>query len=146
MALLVNSPHVFLRDALEVVPLFDESKIPLSHFIEGCYEAKAILPQSAANENLAWLLRSKVSGEARKCIFESTYNTKEELIDKIEEYMPLQKMLKSAVWIAFNELFPYDALLYVTLLFILEYITCFWSTVENYININIYLQVWNESL
>ena len=56
-----NSQQVSLRDALEVVPL--------SHFIEGCMEARAMLPTPAAQENLARLLRGKLSGEARKCIF-----------------------------------------------------------------------------
>ena len=58
-----NSPQVSLRDALEVVPLFDECNIPSSNFIEGRYEAKAMLPTLAAQENLARLLRSKLSGE-----------------------------------------------------------------------------------
>ena len=34
---LSNSQLVSLRDALEVVPIFDGSNIPLSHFIEGCF-------------------------------------------------------------------------------------------------------------
>ena len=46
---------ISLRDAIEVVPLFDESNIPLSHSIEGCYEAKAMLPTRAAQDNLARL-------------------------------------------------------------------------------------------
>ena len=37
-----NSQQVSLRDALEVVPIFDGSNIPLSHFIERYYEAKAL--------------------------------------------------------------------------------------------------------
>ena len=64
-----NSQQVSLRDALEVVPLFDGSNLPLSHFFEGCMEAKAMLPTPAAQENLARLLRGKLSGEARKCIY-----------------------------------------------------------------------------
>ena len=58
---LPNSQQVSLRNALEVVPLFDASNIPLSNFIEGRYEAKAMLPAPAAQENLARLLRSKLS-------------------------------------------------------------------------------------
>ena len=38
-----NSQQVSLRDALEMVPLFDGSKLPLSHFIESCIEARAML-------------------------------------------------------------------------------------------------------
>ena len=48
---LPNGQQVSLRDALEVVPLFDRSNIPLSHFIEGCYEAKAMLPTPSAQDN-----------------------------------------------------------------------------------------------
>ena len=59
---LPNNQQVSLRDALEVVPLFDGSNILLSHFIEGCYEAKAMLPTPAAQEILGRLLRSKLSG------------------------------------------------------------------------------------
>ena len=48
---LPNSQQVSLRNALEVVPLFDKNNISLSHFIERCYEAQAMLPSSAAQEN-----------------------------------------------------------------------------------------------
>ena len=76
-----NSQQVSLRAALEVVPLFDGSNVPLSHFIEGCMEAKAMLLTPADQENLPRLLRGKLSGEARKCIFGSTDATIEELIE-----------------------------------------------------------------
>ena len=56
-----NSQQVSLRDALGVVPLFDGSNLPLSHFIEGCMEAKVMPPTPAAHENLARLLRGKLS-------------------------------------------------------------------------------------
>ena len=49
MAIVIpNSQQVSLRDALEVVPLFDESNAPLSHFIQSCMEAKAMLPTPAS--------------------------------------------------------------------------------------------------
>ena len=73
-----NSQQVSLSDALKVVPLFDGSNVPLSQFIKGSMEAKAMLPIPAAQENLARLSRGKLSGEARKCIFRSTYATREE--------------------------------------------------------------------
>ena len=88
-----NSQQVSLRDALEEVLLFDGSNIPLSHFIEGCTTAKAMLPTPAAQENFARLLRGKLSGEARKCIFGSTYATIEELIEKLRIiYAPAKSM------------------------------------------------------
>ena len=80
-----NSQQVSLREALEVVPLFDGNNLPLSHFIEGCMEVKAMLPTPAAQENLARLLRVNLSGEAIKCIFGSNHATIEELIKKIEK-------------------------------------------------------------
>ena len=75
---ILSSQQVSLRDTLEVVPLFDGSNLPLLHFIEGCREAKEMLPTPAAQENLARLLRGKLSGKARKCILGSTYATIEE--------------------------------------------------------------------
>ena len=53
---LPNTQQVSLCDALEVVSLFDGSNIPLSHFIEECYEVKAILPAPAAQKNSVRLL------------------------------------------------------------------------------------------
>ena len=56
-------------------------------------EAKAMLPTPAAQENLAHLLRGKLSGEARKCIFGSTYATIEELIEKLKRvYAPAKSV------------------------------------------------------
>ena len=90
---LPNNQQVSLRYALALVPLFHGSNIPLSDFIEGCYEAKAMLPTPAAQENLARLLRSKLSGEARKCIFGSTYNNIEKLIEKVKRvYAPARSV------------------------------------------------------
>ena len=90
---LPDSQQVYLRDSLEVVPLFDVSNTPLSHFIEECYEAKAMLPTPAAQENLAQFLRSNLSGEARKYIFGSTYNNIEELIKKLQTvYAPAKSV------------------------------------------------------
>ena len=56
-------------------------------------ETKAMLPTPAAQEKLALLLRSKLSVEARKCIFGSTYATIEELIEKLERvYSPAKSV------------------------------------------------------
>ena len=92
---LPNNQQVSLRDAIEVVSLFHGSNIPLSHFIEGCYEAKAMLPKPAGQENPARLLRSKLSGEARKCIFGSTYNNVDKLIEKLKRvYAPAESVYR----------------------------------------------------
>ena len=90
---LPNSQQVKLRDALKIVPLFDGSNISLSYFIKECYEAKAMLPTPAAQENLGRLLRSKLSGVAKKCIFGSTYNDIEKLIEKLKRiYAPAKSV------------------------------------------------------
>ena len=90
---LPNNQQVSLRDALEVVPMFDGNNIPFSHFFEGCLEAKAMLPVGAAQENLARLLRGKLSGEARKCIYCSSYATIEELIERLKKiYAPAKSV------------------------------------------------------
>ena len=88
-----NSQHLSLRDGLEVAPFFDGSNVPFSHFIEGCMEEKAMRPTAAAQENLARLLRGKLSGDARKCIFGSTYATIEELMEKLKRvYTPAKSV------------------------------------------------------
>lgn len=45
-----SSQVISLRDAVEVVPLFSGRNIPLGQFIEGCEEARLMLPP---NLNLA---------------------------------------------------------------------------------------------
>ena len=56
-------------------------------------ELKAMLPTPAAQENLTRLLRGKLSGEARKCIFGSTHATIEELIEKLKRvYAPAKSV------------------------------------------------------
>ena len=66
---MINLPtnqQVSLRDVLEIVPYFDgSSKVPLTLFIEACKEAKEMVPNAEAN--LVRLLRSKLTGEARRC-------------------------------------------------------------------------------
>ena len=42
---------VSLRDALEVVPIFTGDNISLDQFIEGCREAKDMLPAGTESNN-----------------------------------------------------------------------------------------------
>ena len=57
-----------LKDALTVVPEYNGENIPLSVFLEGCDEAKEMITNE--NEaNLVKLIRSKLTGEARKAIY-----------------------------------------------------------------------------
>ena len=83
---MMNSPtnqQVSLRDALEIVPYSDgSSKVPLTIFIEACREAKEMVLNAKAN--LVKLLRSKLIGEARRCIIGNYYNNLEDLISKLK--------------------------------------------------------------
>ena len=51
-----------MRDALEVVPIF----------IEGCREAKDMLP-AGTESNLTKLIKAQVKGGARKCVTGGQY-------------------------------------------------------------------------
>ena len=80
---LPTNQQVSLRDALEIVPYFDgSSKVPLTIFIEACKEAKKIV--SNAEANLVKLLRSKLTGEARRCIIGNYHNNLEDFISKLK--------------------------------------------------------------
>ena len=89
-----NNQQVSLRDALEIVPQFDGKNMPLSVFIEGCVEAKSMLPNDlTVEENLTKLIRSEISGEARKSIQGNSYNTIEALIQRLKNiYSPTKSV------------------------------------------------------
>ena len=83
MTNLPTNQQVSIRDALAIVPYFDgSSKIPLTIFIEACKEAKEIVLNAEAN--LVTLLRSKLTGEARRCIIGNDYNNLEDFISKLK--------------------------------------------------------------
>ena len=72
-----------LKDALTVVPEFNGNNIPLSVFLEGCDEAKEMI--AIENEaNLTKLIRSRLTGEARKAIYGQVFATIEQLKDFIK--------------------------------------------------------------
>ena len=63
--------------------LFNGENVPLSVFLEGCDEAKEMV--NTENEaNLAKLIRSKLTGEARKAIYGQALATIEQLKDFIK--------------------------------------------------------------
>lgn len=73
---------VTLKDALRVIPEFDGSNIPLSEFLEGCDEARAMI--NAVDEpNLVKLVRSKLLGEARSAIYGQFFST----LDALKGYI-----------------------------------------------------------
>lgn len=87
---LPNNQQVSLRDALELVPVFDGKNIPVVSFIEGCHEAKLMLPDSSqVEENLVKLIRGKLIGEVRKSISGNIFKTILELEAHLKKiYLP----------------------------------------------------------
>ena len=86
----VQPQVVSLRDAISVIPEFNGKNIPLCQFLEGCDEAKEMIgPESEAN--LARLVRSKITGEARQAISGQTFNTINSIKDFLKKiYAPAQ--------------------------------------------------------
>lgn len=62
-----HNPFATLKYAVEAVPFFDGKNIPLNYFIEGCEEAKGMLP-AEAEPQFAKILRTRIVGEARRTI------------------------------------------------------------------------------
>ncbi|XP_043476360.1 GATA zinc finger domain-containing protein 14-like [Leptopilina heterotoma] len=91
---LPNNQQVSLRDALETIPMFDGKNIPLSIFIESCLEAKSMLPDNAqVQTNLVKLIRSLISGEARRIIIGNNFNTVEQLTERLKQiYAPAKSV------------------------------------------------------
>ena len=81
---------VSLRDALEVVPIFAGDNISLDQFIEGCREAKDMLP-AGTESNLTKLIKTKVKGKARKCVSGGQYRSVEDKIDSLKRVYSLNK-------------------------------------------------------
>ena len=72
-----------LKDVLTVVPEFNGENIPLSVFLKGCEEAKEMITDE--NEpHLVKIIRSKLTGEARKAIYGQAFATIGELKDVIK--------------------------------------------------------------
>ena len=62
-----SNPFATLKYAIEAVPFFDGQNIPLNYFIEGCEEAKSMLPPEAESQ-FTKILRTRIVGEARRTI------------------------------------------------------------------------------
>lgn len=65
-----QNPLATLKYAVEAVLFFDGSNTSLSYFIEGCEEAKSMLPVEAveAEAQLTKVIRTRIVGEARRTI------------------------------------------------------------------------------
>lgn len=77
-----NNPFATLKYAVEAVPFFDGKNIPLNYFIEGCEEAKSMLP-SEAESQFTKILRTRIVGEARRTIRDQDFDT----VAKLTKYL-----------------------------------------------------------
>lgn len=87
---LMSYQYVSIKDALEAIPMYDGHNIPLSHFIEGCEEARDMLPP-AAEDSLSRIVRNKLKGDARRAICGLQFNKIGELIEYLKMlYAPVE--------------------------------------------------------
>lgn len=80
----VNPGHyISIKDAVSIIPEFDGTNIPVSHFTDECEEAKAMV-DVAALPNLVKLARTRLRGDAKRAIQGQTFENMEELVDLIK--------------------------------------------------------------
>lgn len=87
-----SSQVISLRDAVEVVPLFSGRNIPLGQFIEGCEEARLMLPPESES-SLAKLICTRLTGEARRSSYGQRFNNVNDVITFFEEIYAPSKTL-----------------------------------------------------
>ena len=56
-----------LKYAVEAIPFFDGKNIPLNYFIEGCEEAKSMLPDEAESQ-FTKIIMTRIVSKARRTI------------------------------------------------------------------------------
>ena len=78
------NPFAALKYAVEAVPFFDGQNIPLTYFIEGCEEAKAMLPDEAELQ-FTKVIRTRIVGEARRTIQDQNFDSVAQLTKYLEQ-------------------------------------------------------------
>ena len=76
------NPFATLKYAVDAVPFFDGNNIPLNYFIEGCEEAKSMLPKEAEAQ-FTKILRTRIVGEARRTIRDQDFDK----VSKLTAYL-----------------------------------------------------------
>lgn len=79
-----HNPFATLKYAVEAVPFFDGQNIPLTYFIEGCEEAKAMLSDEVESQ-FTKIIRTRIVGEARHTIQDKNFNNVAELTKYLEQ-------------------------------------------------------------
>jgi len=72
-----------LKYTVEAVPFFDGQNIPLTYFIEGCEEAKAMLPEKVELQFIK--IRTRIVGEARRTIQDQDFDSVAQLTKYLEQ-------------------------------------------------------------
>jgi len=78
------NPFATLKYAVETVPFFDGQNIPLTYFIEGCEEAKAMLSEEAEPQ-FTKIIRTRIVGEAHRTIQDQDFNSVAQLTKYLEQ-------------------------------------------------------------
>lgn len=87
---MTTNPFATLKYAVEAVPFFDGSNIPLSYFIEGCEEAKSMLPAEVELQ-FTKIIRTRIMGEARRTIQGQNFDTVAQLTTYLKQiYGPVK--------------------------------------------------------
>ncbi|XP_072765780.1 LOW QUALITY PROTEIN: uncharacterized protein [Anoplolepis gracilipes] len=79
-----NNPFATLKYAVEAVPYFDGQNIPLNYFIEGCEEAKSMLPKETEPQ-LTRIIRTRIIGEARRTIQDQNFDSVSQLTTYLKQ-------------------------------------------------------------
>lgn len=87
-----NTQIVSLKDAAEVVPKFDGTNISVYEFIDSCEEALLMLPQNV-EQNLVRIIRTKITGEAKRCIQGIKFDKLESLTTYLKELYAPEKTI-----------------------------------------------------
>ena len=87
---------VSLHDALEVVPIFTGDNIPFEQFIEGCREAKDMLP-AGTESNLTKLIKTKVNGDLNRLHPTQVYGDSKTLtiLIEIDNFKMLRRIIQA---------------------------------------------------
>lgn len=87
-----HNPFATLKYAVDAVPFFDGKNIPLSYFIEGCEEAKSMLPNEAESQ-FTKIIRTRIVGEARRTIQDQDFDSVSQLTKFLKQvYSPLKNI------------------------------------------------------
>lgn len=78
----LQNPFATLKYAVEAVPFFDGKNIPISYFIEGCEEAKSMLPKEAEAQ-FTKIIRTRIVGEARRTIQDQDFDS----VSRLTEFL-----------------------------------------------------------